>query len=247
MHVCGSTCPKHIFLEASTTLTSRPIPSLHLTFPRILLKKNLHVPLSRGVFRLPSLFRLIPTDSGLPFPLRGHHSYCCHRFKGVVVGGETSGGKLVDDTIVCYDMFSQSWSVFLHNDRASRADGGAVYKRGWLYWFGGMFSSGPTNTLNVMDVPDFGRCEGRSIGQNLLAGLFPDQEGMAAEWKAIKLSSSAPSRRRGHSCCVYKGRMWIFGGVDAAGQYSDDLYSFELGPPFLLPRCTIWLHVYSPT
>ena len=49
------------------------------------------------------------------------------------------------------------------------------------------------------------------------------------EWEDLKLSSTKPKERCGHSAVVHGGAMWIFGGKDDDNQKLNDLWRFDLG------------------
>ncbi len=125
--------------------------------------------------------------------------------KMFVFGGMTNNG--LSNAITSYDPNGNAWRVLTPSGTAPTpreyATAGCLGNK--VYVFGGFDGSTPLNQLYLFDPT---------------AGSF-------GAWSSVTPAGSAPVSREYPASVVISGKMYVFGGENASGQYLNDLYVYD--------------------
>lgn len=141
------------------------------------------------------------TDKSAPKSI-DEHTATLVGTKIYIFGGNIAGFK--NDQIYVFDTQTHKWSKPEHEKGpCARSSHSQVFYNDRLYIFGGKDQD--TNKLN-----DFWEYD---ISKNT--------------WKEIPGSDDMPLTRSGHSACIYKNFMIVFGGIHELTQELNDMHAFD--------------------
>uniref|UniRef100_A0A6B2L8C6 Uncharacterized protein n=1 Tax=Arcella intermedia TaxID=1963864 RepID=A0A6B2L8C6_9EUKA len=147
-------------------------------------------------------------DSAVPSP-RVCHSAVVYNKKMYIYGGHNPdpGSNYISnlkDDLYTYDFDSNEWCAITVPNALSRTEHSAVIHKNEMFVFGGYSGTGAY--------------------QNKIIALNLDDP---QAWVTVSVAGPIPTARSAHSACLYKGKIYVFGGWDGRTS-NNDFYKFNI-------------------
>ncbi|KAJ2797046.1 hypothetical protein H4R20_005333, partial [Coemansia guatemalensis] len=167
--------------------------------------------------------RRVRVSGSVPEPREGHTATFIGRTM-FVFGGEVSGGGC-DDSLYAYNMANMTWyRVPMQGAPLSGRKGHTTVPVGSkMFVFGGTADGQFRNDLVSFDVRAATK-QGPRWNYDTVGGPAGAR---GSQGSLRREDLVAPSPRAGHSCSVYPGSLYVFGGMDGA-QCFNDLWVYDL-------------------